>query len=173
MESLAVQVVNFVLAITIGVFIGTFFDVYRVLRKLFPSTRSALWFLDLIWWCVATFSVFLILLWGNWGEVRFYLFLGASLGLTFYFKKLSTVFRKIFTLFFFWLFITIKKIIYIIMIPFRICKGIIVWIATMVAYILYKIMKFCRKAVIFPYKLVLAIIKKIGRRIRKIFHRKK
>jgi spore cortex biosynthesis protein YabQ len=44
---------------------------------------------DLLYWLLATLVVFAGLLFGNWGEVRLYVFLGLSAGVLLYYRLFS------------------------------------------------------------------------------------
>ncbi|MBT9172258.1 MAG: hypothetical protein DDT21_00639 [Syntrophomonadaceae bacterium] len=76
----AIQAWLLVLTVLAGILIGLFFDVYRVAGKFLRPSRRVLFFGDLLFWLLAAVFVFLILLIGNRGEVRVYIFIGLSTG---------------------------------------------------------------------------------------------
>jgi len=68
------------LTVLAGMVLGLFFDVFRVGRQIFRPSRYVLFFLDLLFWLLAALFVFLVLLAGNRGEVRAFIFAGLSAG---------------------------------------------------------------------------------------------
>ncbi len=87
--SLSNQAYIFVVTIVIGLFIGLTYDFFRLLRKLFTHKNSAVYIEDVLFWLISTFICFYILLHKNNLELRFYLFIGISIGLIFYFYLIS------------------------------------------------------------------------------------
>jgi spore cortex biosynthesis protein YabQ len=72
-----------------GVLIGLLFDLYRVLARELHFPRWLIPLLDLLYWLIATVLVFRMLLYGNFGQVRLFIFLGLFAGYTLYFLVLS------------------------------------------------------------------------------------
>ena len=83
------QVLTFVITITTGILLGVLFDFYRVLRGTFNPKVLVTWVTDLLYWLVATAVVFIALVFSNWGELRFYVFIGILSGLGLYYNWLS------------------------------------------------------------------------------------
>lgn len=83
------QVTTFVMTMVIGILLGVLFDGYRVLRGIFNPRALMTWFTDLLYWLIATAVVFISLVLSNWGELRFYVFIGIIGGLGLYYKWLS------------------------------------------------------------------------------------
>lgn len=83
------QLYTFFLLVLTGALLAFLFDCYRVVR----NAAKLKWFMtalsDLFYWLIATAVVFLALLEGNWGEVRFYAILGLLSGAGVYYKLLS------------------------------------------------------------------------------------
>lgn len=73
-----------------GIILALGFDCYRVLRNSLKLRGLATAIGDIVYWLWATAVVFLALLKGNWGELRFYIFLALTAGATFYCRFLST-----------------------------------------------------------------------------------
>ncbi|TVY06792.1 spore cortex biosynthesis protein YabQ [Paenibacillus cremeus] len=72
-----------------GVVLGGLFDVYRVLSG---QLKVPFWLravLDLLYWFIGTIVIFKLLYESNWGEVRFFIFIGLMIGISFYFWLLS------------------------------------------------------------------------------------
>lgn len=89
MSLLIEQLSTFVMLIGAGLLMGLVFDIYRILRWLLKLPGLAVHLFDLLIWLVFAVGVFFILLIGNWGELRFYVFLGILIGLILYFMFLS------------------------------------------------------------------------------------
>lgn len=172
MEPLAVQLIHFMLAVAIGVVIGILFDIYRVFRYLLSLPWTIIPILDFLWWVMVTCLVFSILLWENWGEVRFYIFIGQAVGFALYVKNFSMKFRKYFKISVLWLYKTIKTLIKWVLIPIKIIKKIIFWPFAIISLVLYKIMRFIKKTKSFIILLGKGIPRKLWHKCRKIFTRK-
>jgi len=168
MDFLIAQVTNFFSAIGIGLLIGVMFDLYRGMwKKCAPSSKTMpLW--DIIWWLLVTALVFFILLNINWGELRLYLFLGQIIGFVIYYKKISPHFLKRFIVFLTWLEKTVKKLVIIVVIPFRVMKTILLWPITIVFLVMKKIILFLKKVGRVSGLILRAIPRKIKKRIKKI-----
>ncbi len=91
MQTLANQFFAFGVTVFVGLLLGGLFDVYRVARGLIRPQKIITHVGDLLFWLFSALVIFLFLLLGNWGEMRFYVFLGALLGNYLYFKLLSKI----------------------------------------------------------------------------------
>lgn len=89
MISLVSQMLAFVVMVTTGFMVGFMFDIYRVVRTLTRPRAKGTFIMDLCFWLWVTPAIFFMLLMGNWGELRLYVFLGAALGLFAYFQLVS------------------------------------------------------------------------------------
>ena len=88
------QAVVFFLVLVWGNFVGLIFDCYRILRQIW---RPGLWGTslgDLFFWLLVTSLTYFFLMLLNWGEVRFYVFLGIGIGLMIYLKLFSLSVRR-------------------------------------------------------------------------------
>lgn len=83
------QLYTFLLLLAIGGVLAFLFDCYRVTRNSLKLRWFATAIGDLLYWLVATVAVFLGLLAGNWGEIRFYAFLALFSGAGIYFRFVS------------------------------------------------------------------------------------
>lgn len=83
------QIDTFLLLLVIGGALALLFDCYRVTRNALRLRWFATAIGDLLYWLAATAAVFLGLLAGNWGEVRFYAFLALFAGAGLYFRFVS------------------------------------------------------------------------------------
>lgn len=86
---MASQILAFVVMVGAGLVVGLMFDVYRVIRVLVRPRAVGGVLMDLAFWVVTTPALFVMLLIGNWGELRLYVFLGVGLGLFVYFQLAS------------------------------------------------------------------------------------
>lgn len=83
------QVGLFVLTVATGLGLALLFDVYRAIRRKLRF-RTVLTFIgDFIYWILATSIVFGMLLAGNGGELRLYVFMGLLSGAVIYYQILS------------------------------------------------------------------------------------
>lgn len=88
------QFYYFVLTITIGMVAGLCYDLYKVTRGTLGLRKIGTALGDVLFWLILTGVVFVLLLLGNWGEVRLYVFLGLALGAVCYlniFSRRTTV----------------------------------------------------------------------------------
>ncbi len=83
------QIETFVITVVTGMALGLVFDFYRVLRALYRPHWLLTTLADLAYWLLATGLVFLALLFGNWGELRLYAFIGLAFGALGYYRFLS------------------------------------------------------------------------------------
>lgn len=83
------QIFTFAITVVTGILLGILFDSYRVLRGTFDLKKYVTWFTDLLYWLLATVVVFIALLASNWGELRFYVFIGILSGLGLYYNCFS------------------------------------------------------------------------------------
>lgn len=90
------QVTVLVMIMMTGIILGILFDCYRVLRRVFKPRGIITWFTDLLYWLLATAVVIVSLVLSNWGELRFYVFIGIVSGLGLYYKWLSQGFMHFF-----------------------------------------------------------------------------
>ncbi|SHH00747.1 spore cortex biosynthesis protein YabQ [Desulforamulus hydrothermalis] len=89
MVPLMEQFYYFALTIAIGMVAGFCYDLYRVTRGTLKLRRFGTALGDLLFWLVLTGVVFVLLLLGNWGEVRLYVLLGLALGASVYLNLFS------------------------------------------------------------------------------------
>lgn len=90
------QVLTFVMTIVTGMLLGGLFDCYRALRCRFKPKTFMTWLADLLYWLVATVVMFIALVFSNWGELRFYVFIGVLSGLGLYYNWLSVYAIRLF-----------------------------------------------------------------------------
>lgn len=91
MQGLTSQVYAFCVTVLIGFLLGIFFDMYRVLRGVVRPRKIITHLGDLLFWLLSTGFIFLLLLFGNWGEIRLYVFIGIGLGALVYLRWFSRI----------------------------------------------------------------------------------
>jgi len=136
--SLGFQFQAFCITIAAGVAVGILFDVYRVLRGLTGPGRFFTCLGDLLFWALAVSVVFAFLIYGNWGEVRLYVFLGLISGAGLYFRfgsrpllrfligltrLLRYIIRK-----------TTAYFLVIVLVPYRVLRRIAGWLFVLLAF---------------------------------------
>ncbi len=83
------QLGTFAAMIATGIALGLSFDGYRVMRGVKKPHFLVTIIFDMVIWLFAAVLVFGVLLLSNWGEVRFYVYLGLLVGIGVYFCLLS------------------------------------------------------------------------------------
>lgn len=73
---------------------GLAYDSYRVLSGQLHFPRWTLHVMDLLYWCGAALFVFRVLYVSNYGQLRFYVFVGLFLGVWLYFLFLSVTTQR-------------------------------------------------------------------------------
>lgn len=125
----------FVLIIVVGFLSGFFYDFYRIFRRLFGLKRAGL--SDFLFCVGLTALVFASLLFINYGEMRFYVILGLSLGALIYFQFVSKfVYRTMF-------------------ISFRFLGRFFIS--------LHNLLKYAWRIITFPYRLITLAIARVAR----------
>ena len=87
--SLHAQAQLFLLTILIGGGMGVLYDGLRLFRRTVRHSRFWIQTEDAVFWLLAVFAVFLILLQANAGEVRFFVIFGLFGGMGLYFLTVS------------------------------------------------------------------------------------
>ncbi|HHW14399.1 MAG TPA: spore cortex biosynthesis protein YabQ [Firmicutes bacterium] len=75
-EPISAQLAVFVLTVAIGTLLGVLFDLYRVARGRLRPGKLGTVVGDLLFWLVATGLTFALLIAGNRGELRLYVWVG-------------------------------------------------------------------------------------------------
>jgi len=85
----------FLATVLIGAGIGLFFDLFRVLRRVYVHRAIIVQVQDFIFWICATGFLFFFFLDTNFGEIRPFSIMGAGCGAVLYFATLSPFIIKI------------------------------------------------------------------------------
>ncbi|GEM_PF-6816801 len=92
MDSLSGQANSFGLMILAGVLVGLLFDLFRILKgRLFARRKVTSFFWDLFYCFLAAAIIYYCTILGSWGELRFYLLVGAFGGILLYFMLASRI----------------------------------------------------------------------------------
>ncbi|NBI30819.1 spore cortex biosynthesis protein YabQ [Chengkuizengella sp. YPA3-1-1] len=86
-----------------GMMLGIIYDIYRVVASQIYFRRWLISSLDVVYWILSTLFVFRMLYLSNSGEVRFYVFLGLTLGIIFHYVYFSPLTIKIIILVIRWI----------------------------------------------------------------------
>jgi spore cortex biosynthesis protein YabQ len=90
-----------------GFLLGVILDTYHVLRIRFRLRGWVVSLIDLLYWLVAAGLVFGLLMWSNWGQLRFFIFIAILVGFYLYFEWLSQFVTRTVR----WLVLWIEKVI--------------------------------------------------------------
>jgi len=78
------QAYMFSVMILAGVCIALVYDIFRAIRWAARVRKRGSGLLDLLFWAIAGAIMGAALIYGNWGEIRFYVFFGLGIGLVLY-----------------------------------------------------------------------------------------
>ncbi|SFJ35748.1 spore cortex biosynthesis protein YabQ [Thermoflavimicrobium dichotomicum] len=87
--TLQTQAFTMILMFCSGFLLGMILDAYQELKARFRLKGWTVSLIDLLYWIVCAWLVFSLLLWSNWGQLRFYIFIAILAGLFFYYQWLS------------------------------------------------------------------------------------
>lgn len=88
------QAALFAITLATGIGLAVLFDFYRVVRRELRFRTVLTYIGDFIYWMIATCIAFGMLLAGNGGEIRFYVFIGLLSGAVLYYQLLSRYVMK-------------------------------------------------------------------------------
>lgn len=145
-----------------GLLLGIAYDSYRVVALQLRFPRWTLPCLDIMYWGIATWFVFQMLVKGNEGELRFYVILGLAFGAWLYYMLLSKLTVTITG----WLIKAVQAIV-----RFLLRTGyvlIILPIKTLLLF-LWSIMRVIIKSAMFLIRFVLRLAQPLWRLVRWIF----
>lgn len=172
MTSLDQQIISFLVTVGLGLIMGAIFDFYYILRCFIKPKRVFIHIGDLFIWLFMILLVFATLVYTNWGEVRFYVFLGMALGISAYYllfsKLLKNIYRFIFNLVAKMLHIFVAAIIF----PFRLLSKLFLYLVGLISIFLMWITKPLR-TMLLKSKLTLKLKKVQSTRIKAVNHLKK
>jgi len=125
--SISSQVVVFFWCIFGGIIIGLLFDVFRLSRKIIPTSDLITYIEDVIFWLMVGVVVLVTVFKCNQGQLRGFVFLGMFLGTVFYFLIFSNLLMRCIIILSNFLQKIIKAVMKILEKPIRIAiRGIII-----------------------------------------------
>lgn len=160
--SLYSQWMTLLLMLVSGVTLGVVYDSYRVVAHQLRFPRWSLPLFDVAYWLAATWFVFQMLVKGNQGELRFYIFLGLAVGAYAYYLLLSKATVSVAT----WMVQAAKAVVRFLLRTLYVV--IIVPIKTLALFLL-AIGRFVLRVAMFLGKLVLKCIQPLWWLIRWLF----
>ncbi len=89
------QLYSFFIFTILGLLIGVIFDIFRILRKTFKTTDIVTYIEDILFWFLTGILTLVFIFKFNNGELRFYIFIGISIGSIIYMLFISNFFIKI------------------------------------------------------------------------------
>ena len=89
------QLYSFFIFTILGLLIGVIFDIFRILRKTFKTTDIVTYIEDILFWFLTGILTLAFIFKFNNGELRFYIFIGISIGSIIYMLFISNFFIKI------------------------------------------------------------------------------
>lgn len=67
-------------SLAMGIFLGIFYDIFRIIRLLLNPKNLSVFIQDVIYFIISGFITFIFVLILNYGESRFYILAGEALG---------------------------------------------------------------------------------------------
>ena len=90
------QLYNFFIFIILGIIISFIFDIFRILRKKFKTSNFITYIEDILFWVISGFLIMISIFRFNNGELRFYLFIGLSIGILIYILLLTKLVNNVY-----------------------------------------------------------------------------
>lgn len=103
-----------------GLIIGTFFDLFRILRKSFKTPDIVTYMEDILFWILTGIFLLYTIFHFSLGEIRLYMFISLGIGLIMYFLIISKYFISLNVKIIDIIKNIIEKILYITLLPFNI-----------------------------------------------------
>jgi len=148
MISLEGQIINFLVTVGLGLVMGSVFDFYYVLRCFFRPRKIFVHISDLFIWLFMIALVFVTLVYVNWGEMRFYVFLGLIFGMFIYYLLLSRYMK----IFYVHMIKITLKILYIvksiILFPFKLLHKVFLYLVGIIAKFFMWLTKPLRRVIV-------------------------
>lgn len=121
------QALTFLLTVLTGCLLGLVYDLIRIFRRIIRHNNLALNMEDFLFFIICGFLVFFILFNDNYGEIRFFSLIGATLGTIIYFFSLSCIIIELGTKLILKLLMFIKLIISIIVYPIKLILNVVLF----------------------------------------------
>ncbi|HHW31414.1 MAG TPA: spore cortex biosynthesis protein YabQ [Clostridiaceae bacterium] len=91
----SIQALIFLYSVAGGIAIAFVYDIFRIKRKTVKTSNFITYVEDIIYWLIVALIMFVVLYYGNEGEIRGYIFIGAIIGVILYALLLSRIIMKI------------------------------------------------------------------------------
>lgn len=117
-----IQIYYFISTIITGLVVGVMFDIYRVIRGLNSPNKIMTAISDILFWILAAVTTFVVFLYTNNGDIRYYTFVGLLLGLYIYFKLISRRFINVLSSLVYFVFKFFRLLIIFIVYPIKILR---------------------------------------------------
>ena len=139
--SFSPSILVFFFSLLLGMGLGALWDIFRIFRLGIPSTKTIIFFQDIIYALLATTITLVFFYIFTSGGFRMFVLIGEFLGFVFYYLTIGRLAFKIFKV----IFKVIHKIIWILTLPFRKVFKKLIHIITSLLYKLTKKFKNCFK----------------------------
>jgi spore cortex biosynthesis protein YabQ len=103
-----------------GMAIAFVYDVFRIKRKTINTSTFIIYIEDFLYWIIVAIIMFLVVYFGNEGEIRGYIFIGAIIGAVLYILLFSRIIMKIFLTIINIIIIVLKTVWKVLSYPFKI-----------------------------------------------------
>ena len=127
------QIISFLVTVGLGLIMGAIFDLYYVLRCYIKPKKIFIHIGDLFIWLFMILLVFATLIYTNWGEVRFYVFLGIALGTLVYYLIFSKYLKVIYKFFLNVVLKMLHILIKIIILPFKMFANLFLYLVGVIS----------------------------------------
>ncbi len=127
------QAFLFLTCVKTGIVMGILYDFIRAFRKVIHHPNWMIQVEDLLYWITCGCFAFIMIYWRNYGQIRSFVFLGITIGISLYFCTVSILFMKMATKAIKWAKKTMNKILSFILVPI---KCIMVTICIPINYVL-------------------------------------
>ncbi len=161
--TLEVQFVTLFLMIGSGAALGVCFDVIGTTSSRFRFHAVVQAVLDAAYWAAATMFVFRVLFYANYGEVRFFVFLGLAVGALLYFWLFGRAVRRVTD----WILRLLERTARLIIRIIRIMLRPLVYTFRLLARAAVKIYRISAKVAVFFYRIMLQYLVLIWSKIRR------
>ncbi|WP_408646597.1 spore cortex biosynthesis protein YabQ [Vallitalea okinawensis] len=121
------QALTFILTVLTGCLLGLVYDLIRIIRRIIRHNNIAMNMEDFLFFILCGFVVFLILFNDNYGEIRFFSLIGATLGTIIYFFSLSSMIVELGTRLILKLLMFLNLIINVILYPIKLVLNVLLF----------------------------------------------
>jgi spore cortex biosynthesis protein YabQ len=153
------QALAFLFSLSAGFAAGIIFDIYQVIRRLLGLRKVGTAIGDVLVWLVIAASAFILLIIGNWAELRLYVLLSMVIGLGLYLRLFSRWIQKAVFKFFLVLGWTIKTTIRIVIFPYNLALKLLTYPVAALKWLCLLLVRVVEYATSFPYLAIQNVIR--------------